>query len=243
MISIITINLNHAAGLQKTLASVGMQQAVDFEHIIIDGGSRDHSLQVVATFSHVKKIISEPDAGIYAAQNKGWRLAKGAYVLFLNSGDRFYDAHTLGRLAAAAAPRTIVYGNKYVEQEDGSLVLKEYPSSLNHNFFQYDTPPHCCTLIPRKLLEARGGYDESLRICADWKFFRGVHAARLANFVHVPGACSVFEYGGLSARPQNRHEIVLERQRVKAAEKTLPARIKRKADSLLAKYGLWIPQS
>jgi glycosyltransferase involved in cell wall biosynthesis len=242
MVSVITVNLNHSKGLKATLESVQKQNWKPIEHIIVDGGSSDDSLAVVAQFPHVAQCISEKDNGIYHAQNKGWKMATGQYCLFLNSGDLLYDAHTISSLMDPATPRTVVYGNIYVEQEDGSLVLKEYPSSLNDNFFQYDTPPHCCTLIPRKLLEARGGYDESMHICADWKFFRGVHAARLANFVHVPGACSVFEHGGMSARPQNRHEIVLERQRVKAAEKTLPARIKRKADSLLAKYGLWIPQ-
>jgi hypothetical protein len=59
--------------------------------------------------------------------------------------------------------------------------------------------------------------------------------------VHVPEACSVFEFGGLSALPENKQQIFLERQRVKSNEKTLSARIKRKADNLLSKFGIWIP--
>jgi glycosyltransferase involved in cell wall biosynthesis len=241
MVSIITINLNHAEGLRKTLASVAMQQAVDYEHIIIDGGSRDHSLQVIAAFSHVAKFISEPDTGIYHAQNKGWKMATGQYCLFLNSGDRLCEPHTIGLLAAKASPRTIVYGNKYVEQPDGSLVLKEYPDTLNASFFNYDTPPHCCTLIPKIMLKARRGYDERLKICADWKFFRHVHAANMASFVHVPEACGIFEGGGLSANDENRPTIMTERGMVKHEETAIGYRLQKKINRGLAPFGLWIP--
>jgi glycosyltransferase involved in cell wall biosynthesis len=240
LISVITINLNHAVGLEKTLRSVAMQQGVELEHIIIDGGSSDDSLKMVAKFQHVAKFTTEPDKGIYDAQNKGWQRAKGEYCIFLNSGDRFCDAKTLGHLAFHAAPRTIVYGNKYVEQADGSLVLKEYPDILNDSFFNYDTPPHCCTLIPTRLLRVRGGYDTRLRICADWKFFRQVQAAKLASFVHQPKALSIFEGGGLSAKPENRQEITAERLQVRAEEKALNYRLQRKTDSALARVGLWI---
>jgi glycosyltransferase involved in cell wall biosynthesis len=242
-ITVVTVNKNNARGLAKTLASVAKQAYRPVEHIVIDGLSSDNSSQIIATFPHIKKWVSEPDSGVYHAQNKGLSMATGAYSIFLNSGDYFWDENTLALLWEAAERHTIVYGNKYVEQENGSLVLKAYPGDVTGSFFEYDTLPHCCTLIPTRLLRARGGYDASLRICADWQFFRSVWRAGLARFVHVPGACSVFEYGGLSALPQSRHEILMERKRIKAAEKTLPARIKRKADSLLAKYGLWIPQS
>jgi glycosyltransferase involved in cell wall biosynthesis len=243
MVSVITVNLNHAKGLQATLESVQKQNWKPIEHIIVDGGSSDDSLAVVAQFPHVAQFISEKDNGIYHAQNKGWKMATGQYCLFLNSGDLLYDANTISSLMDPATPRTVVYGNIYVEQEDGSLVLKAYPGDVTGSFFEYDTLPHCCTLIPTRLLRVRGGYDASLRICADWQFFRSVWRAGLARFVHVPGACSIFEYGGLSAQPQSRHEILMERQRVKAAEKTLPARVRRKADTLLAKFGVWKPQS
>ena len=241
LISVVTVNLNHASGLIKTIESVMAQQYAFTEHIVVDGGSTDGSLAVIRQNApHLQKWSSEADRGIYDAQNKGLYLATGKYVLFLNSGDRFYDSHTLGRLAGGVVTgREIVYGNKYLEQADGSLILKEYPGTLTDTYFNFDTPPHCSTLIPVKLMRARGGYDARLRICADWKFFRQVWRANQARFVQVPDACSIFEWGGLSAT--HRHLIMSERQSVMQEEKQLIKRLRRKADQWAAQLGLWIP--
>ncbi|MDR2910496.1 MAG: glycosyltransferase [Bacteroidales bacterium] len=87
-LSIITINLNNVAGLQKTIESVVKQTFTDYEYIVIDGGSTDGSADIIK--QHANKItywVSEPDKGIYNAMNKGIRVAKGEYCLFLNSGD------------------------------------------------------------------------------------------------------------------------------------------------------------
>jgi len=82
-LSIITVNLNNAAGLQKTIESVITQTFTDYEYIIIDGGSTDGSVDVIK--QHADKItywVSEPDKGIYNAMNKGILQAKGEYCLF-----------------------------------------------------------------------------------------------------------------------------------------------------------------
>ena len=87
-LSIITVNLNNAVGLKKTICSVINQTFLDIEYIIIDGGSLDGSLEIIKEYE--KKItywVSEPDSGIYNAMNKGIMHANGEYLQFLNSGD------------------------------------------------------------------------------------------------------------------------------------------------------------
>ena len=95
-LSIITINYNNAEGLRKTLASVASQTYRNIEHIIIDGGSTDGSVDVIREYaedqtsnikhqtSHIVKWTSEPDKGIYNAMNKGISKASGDYIQILN---------------------------------------------------------------------------------------------------------------------------------------------------------------
>ena len=89
-LTIITINRNNAAGLERTLRSVAGQSCRDFEYIVIDGASTDSSVEVIKglapVFGDRLKWVSEPDTGIYNAQNKGIRMASGQYLEFLNSG-------------------------------------------------------------------------------------------------------------------------------------------------------------
>ena len=122
-LSIITINYNNAEGLRKTLASVASQTFRDFEHIIVDGGSTDDSVEIIRQYADSEAIrlenskadnlasspnhlitsspitwISEKDRGVYDAQNKGIRLAYGEYCYFLNAGDTFCADDVLERM-------------------------------------------------------------------------------------------------------------------------------------------------
>ena len=104
LISIITITFNAAAELLPTMESVAHQTFKGFEHLIIDGASTDNTLEL-ARKSGTKslRILSEPDNGLYDAMNKGLRMARGKYVLFLNAGDTFHADDTLALYAAKAA--------------------------------------------------------------------------------------------------------------------------------------------
>jgi len=82
-LSIITINLNNASGLEKTIQSVISQTNKDFEYIVIDGASTDGSVEVIKKYSSgINYWVSEPDTGIYNAMNKGIRKAQGDYCYF-----------------------------------------------------------------------------------------------------------------------------------------------------------------
>src|SRR4030043_464009 len=119
-LSIITINLNNAAGLRQTIESVINQTFSDYEYIIIDGGSTDGSVDVIKEYaSKLRYWITEPDTGIYNAMNKGIMQAKGEYFQFLNSGDWFLNETILQKLFSVDHNADILYGDEYWVYKNG----------------------------------------------------------------------------------------------------------------------------
>ena len=94
-VSVITCCYNAAATIEMTLESVAIQTYHDIEHIIIDGNSSDETVKLCGNYSHISKLISEPDKGIYDAFNKGLKEASGDVVGYLNADDRFCDENAL----------------------------------------------------------------------------------------------------------------------------------------------------
>lgn len=101
MISIITITYNAESVLTPTMESVAAQTCRDYEQIIIDGASKDRTLDIARKFDRIR-ILSEPDRGLYDAMNKGLSMARGKYVLFLNAGDAFHSPEVLEAYAERA---------------------------------------------------------------------------------------------------------------------------------------------
>lgn len=102
LISIITITYNAAPVIRPTLESLNAQTFRDFEHLVIDGASKDDTVSIVSEMCPDSIIRSEPDRGLYDAMNKGLRAAKGKYLLFLNAGDALHATDTLQRYADAS---------------------------------------------------------------------------------------------------------------------------------------------
>lgn len=134
MFSIITVVLNNKHGLCKTLESVALQSDEDWELIIKDGGSHDGSRDVADRASESDPRISHicsPDHGIYDAMNVALERARGDYVLFMNSGDRFIDPEVLSRLAGNIGRYTaeIYYCNSIITLEGRLTYLRRARSS------------------------------------------------------------------------------------------------------------------
>ena len=169
LFSIITINYNNASGLKKTIESVVSQSSQDYEYIVIDGASLDHSIEMLAHFKNtISTYISEPDQGVYDAMNKGWKLASGEYVLFLNSGDVFTDSEVLENVSKLIDfSADIVYGCHLCGTNSGERWNPKkdfrFREILNH------TPiSHQATFIKKTLLEKVGGFKTNYKIIADW---------------------------------------------------------------------------
>lgn len=115
LFSIITVTYNAAMTLAPTMKSVAEQTCRDFEHLIIDGASKDSTIDIARQYSldGLTSILSEKDRGIYDAMNKGLERARGKYLIFLNAGDAFHRSDTLQSIAYAIASNDypgIVYG-------------------------------------------------------------------------------------------------------------------------------------
>ena len=140
-VSIITVTFNCRENLIKTLKSLHSQGFNDWEHIIIDGQSTDGTVEVIKeNESLITYWITEKDNGIYDAMNKGLKVSKGDYVVFLNAGDTFYDESTLDKIPFKEFPDAeIFYGDAMILDQDGkSLGLrhKKLPYDLSWKHFK-----------------------------------------------------------------------------------------------------------
>lgn len=223
-VSIITINRNNAAGLEKTLQSLASQTYKDFEYIIVDGASTDESVDVIkkyeSRFAHLK-WISEPDKGIYNAMNKGLRMATGEYVQILNSADCLAATDVTEKMVAAiekAGSPSILYGNMIKCYPDGRKVVDKsfagreitmldmYTGTLNHD------PAY----IRRELFEKYGYYDESLKIVSDWKWYLQAIILGGEKPRYVDMDVTLFDMTGISEDSDNKEKIRKERRDVLA---------------------------
>lgn len=165
-VSIITVNYNNRAGLQKTIKSVLGQTYEDLEYIIIDGGSTDGSLEEIR--QHSDKLsywVSEKDSGIYNAMNKGVLHASGNYVIFMNSGDCFFSDDVLERVYPFL-DCDIVCGDALL----GYGAIWRAPSCLDEGFLlNRSSICHQSTFVKTQLLR-ENPYNEAFRIVADYCF-------------------------------------------------------------------------
>jgi len=208
-ISVITINLNNLSGLRRTVESVFLQDYPQIEYLIIDGGSKDGSVDYIkSNESKLTYWISEKDKGIYDAMNKGIIRAKGKYLLFLNSGDYFFSSKSLSSLIENNITKDIIYGNMGVEKE-GKIEVKKYPRLLTIDYFKNGTIPHPSSLIKRSLFEKFGNYNTNYKIISDWAFFLDAVIKSNVSYLYVDTNVSIFNLNGVSSQPES-YKIISE---------------------------------
>lgn len=199
-LSIITVNINNAAGLHKTISSVICQTYSDYEYIIIDGGSVDESIDVIKQFKNNKlKWISEKDNGIYNAMNKGILKSSGQYLLFLNSGDFLYSNDVLKNVFSKSLDAGLICCSLKIELLDKkeSSIYSIKNKKITNRYMFYQTIPHPSTLIKRELFMKFGLYDESFKIAGDYEFFVRVIKNKVKYLIE-PLVLSVFNNQGIS---------------------------------------------
>jgi putative colanic acid biosynthesis glycosyltransferase len=199
-VSIVTIHRNDGAGLARTLRSIGALRALRaLEHVIVDGASTDGSIALLPQGGEAGPgtvVVSEPDSGIYDAMNKGWRLARGQHVAFVNAGDEVIPEAFAAYLDFAAPGEADVYYARTVVRDPRSGATRVHERHARQ--LDRDTVPHLTTLTRRARLEAGGGFDQRYRICADRDLFLRLRAAG-ATFRFFDGTVAIFELGGVSS--------------------------------------------
>lgn len=271
-ISIVTINYNNVEGLRRTLASVAAQTYRDIEHIIVDAASTDGSVEIIKEYADVSKhtVIwsSKKDKGIYDGMNRGIKKATGDYIQILNSGDILAAPDVTERMMNILNSLNvnslndkievpILYGNMIRDFGNGKLSkdvclgdraknreLKAQEVEWTMDDFIKGTVNHDPTYIRADLYKTYGLYDESLKICSDWKWFVNAVVFRGEKLYYVPIDVTIFDTTGISEtnlefREEERHAEL---------EKMLPAAILKDYDRYhfpisqykrLKKYHLW----
>ena len=194
LISVVTVVKNDRAGLMATLASVRAQTFTDFEHIVVDGDSRDGTAEVVRAHPAHTRLISEPDAGISDAFNKGLRLSEGTWLNFLNAGDAFLHDGVLTRVAARLNDAAIVTG--YSVTEGGRL--PPFPVGNDDRLARRAWISHQASFIHRRVFDTCGGFNLSFRVRMDYEFW--LRALPRFTFDFMDEALVAYAPGGISAR-------------------------------------------
>lgn len=222
-LSIITINFNEAEDLIKTFQSVKGQLFVDYEHIIIDGGSTDGSKAFIEENSkYFSYWVSESDKGIYNAMNKGIVQAKGEYLLMLNAGDVLHNNEVLGKVFDEGGyDQDIIYGD--VDRQSRGVVFTEsiFPDKLTFGFLRKGMISHQAVFFKRKLHDIIGMYDESLKYGADWHFIILAVCKFNVTYIHLNIKMAICSTDGLTCNPSQFTNMDEEKKRV--LEKEFPA--------------------
>lgn len=225
LLTVVTVVYNDWPALERTLASVRPHVSEDIEHWVIDGSSTAAVREGLADGSWAwVRLLSEPDAGLYDAMNKGLARASGRYVLFINAGDELHPGFSLATLREAMTDADPVLFGYSVEFWGQDQCLRP---GLDREGDVLSMPPHPATFYPRRFYTSHR-YDLARPISADGAFTAAAVAACGAAF--VPVIVSRFELGG---RSSTYGDLGVLRARYREAPGL------RSAVKLLAKAALW----
>ncbi len=184
VVSVITVVYNDAVGLRRTISSIQEQSYSSIEHVIIDGGSTDGTLELIKkNQDKITYWVSEPDKGLYDAMNKGLKAAKGDYVWFMNAGDLIHTPNTTleifdgeGELADIYYGDTMIVDESY--KEIGLRRLRP-PEKLTWRGFQKGMLVcHQAILVKRELADE---YDKRYSHSADFDWV--IKALKKAQYI------------------------------------------------------------
>ncbi|MBN4078724.1 glycosyltransferase [Gammaproteobacteria bacterium AH-315-C21] len=187
-ITVVTPSYNQAQFLEDTIKSVLDQQYPNLEYMVIDGGSTDHSVEIIKKYEdQISYWVSEKDDGQAHAVNKGFSRASGDIIGWLNSDD-IYLPGTLERVAEYFERFTdseVIYGNHVVTDQYGNPLWnkKELPFSIRRlEHHSYMSQP--ATFLKKSAIDKGGLLDEGLYFLLDWEYF--IRLGKICKFTHVP---------------------------------------------------------
>lgn len=222
-ISIVTVCFNSEATIRDAIDSVLAQRDVDFEHIVVDGASRDGTRAILAQYAAKEprfRFVSEPDDGMYDAMNKGIAMATGDVVGILNADDLLETPLTLAAVARAfeAKPSLqAVYGDIRFVRNDLSTTVRYYSArhwrAWMHNWGYM--PPHPGVYIRREVFSRLGPYKTDYRISADFELMTRYLCRNRISAGYLDACLVRMRMGGKSTRNW-RANVVLNAENVRA---------------------------
>ena len=201
-ISVVTVCFNSERTIEQTLRSFLAQTHPHKEMIVVDGLSRDRTLDIVNSFrSPDILVVSEKDAGIYDAMNKGLNLYSGDAVGFLNSDDAYHDEHALARIAGALQSADAVFGDILMVADHVSKtpVRTWKGAPFRKGSFRWGwMPAHPTFYARRELVDAVGTFRLDYRIAADYDFMLRALETCPSKAEYIPHTLVDFMHGGSS---------------------------------------------
>ena len=202
-ISIITVSYNSGSTIKDTLDCISAQDYNNVEHIIVDGKSTDDTVTIIKEFDHVTKFISEADAGLYHAMNKGLQMATGDIVGILNSDDIYADNTVLNKIADAFGDINVqcVYGDlQYVHTNNFNKIIRTWKAgSFNRKKFLYGwMPPHPTFFVRKEVYDKVGLFNTDLKSAADYEMMLRILYKHDFAAAYIPEVLVKMRAGGVS---------------------------------------------
>lgn len=220
-VSVVTACWNRRDTIADALASVRAQQGADIEHIVVDGGSTDGTLDVIERHrASLARVIPGPDKGVYDALNKGIAAASGEVIGFLHSDDVYAHPEVLSRVVQRMERDSLdaLYGDvAFVRNEDPDRIVRVYssrrfsPSRIAWGWM----PAHPALFIRTDVYRRYGVFKIDYRIAADFEFVARIFSSGRLRHAYVPEVFVRMRMGGISTRGW-RSTLLLNREVLRA---------------------------
>lgn len=215
-ITIITATYNSGATIRDTMRSVLSQDFQDYEHIIIDGQSKDDTISIVKELEPLYngrlKWISEKDRGLYDAMNKGVKMASGDIIGILNSDDFYTSNNILSQVVENIGELDAVYGDiHYVNDGDLTKTVRYYSSSFFKPWMMRlgFMPAHPSFYCRKCIYQKYGLFDTSFKVAADFEQLLRLIFINRISIKYLPIDFVTMRTGGASSSGMTSHKSII----------------------------------
>lgn len=200
LVTVVTVVFNDEKHIETTIKSVIEQTYPSIEYIIIDGGSTDQTCSTIRKYSErLSYFVSEKDKGVYDGMNKAIKVATGEWIIFMNSGDSFFENNTLEKIFAGYDDKGegLIYGDFYIFNKEG--VDDHFVKALAQttNKFVADPSFHQAILVRTQDMKAHP-FDISYRLIADYAYLYDLYKRNPGRYYTNTVVCN-YDGSGLSA--------------------------------------------
>ncbi len=218
LVSIVTPSLNQGAFIEETILCIKNQNYPNIEHIIVDGGSTDTTLDIIKKYegTYNLKWISEPDSGMYEAINKGLRKAQGEILAYLNTDDLYlpWTVSVVVEYLNRHRETQLVYGdliNISIETQRNNLWF--YPKFSLSFLLRRGSLGQPTVFFRKSVVEKVGLFDESLKLVGDYEYWMRV--GKQCNVSKIDEFLAVMRYHAMTLRERRQQQLLEETERVR----------------------------
>lgn len=212
-ISIITVCYNSSETIEETIKSVQAQTYENIEYIIVDGNSKDKTLELVQRYpAVVTKWVSEPDKGLYDAMNKGIAMATGDYIGILNSDDTFFEPETIQKVVDFLVENKVEACTGDIVQHKNGRIIRRYsskkwsPAKLKIGFM----PPHPSIFFKKELFGSFGAYVLGYKIASDYELIIRYFLKHKISWKYSGITTTSMAIGGASSSGMSSYHTITE---------------------------------